>query len=180
MAELTLAQQRANTVGAAKTLYFMDTAQTATIDAESKSVTGGSFSMMNVLGENSSVNIDVTEEELPDVTQDNAVSQPTSGKMSQTPTQMYLPGNPVCDKLEEIYRAMDFSGKAISFTIIELDLWGDEPVAYANTANVTVTGVTNEAQGLRKFETSINYQSKWLKLETAPTFNETNGTLSFG
>jgi hypothetical protein len=174
---MSLAADRAAFVGSEQSLYYLDTAQTATV-ANGK-VTGGTFNEMFLMADNDSVDTGGSVESYDDVTQKLAPSYVKYDQQTMDYEAPYLKGNAVSDKLEELYRNK-YTGTKATFTIVEVDNWGDtDAKVYVATVVIVITGITNEAQDNRKIECSIGFVTDWQEVTNKATVDADEGTVAF-
>ena len=181
MAVATLGEKRASGIGSEEILYFLDTAQAATVAVDSSThkatVTGGTLNMMLLTADNNTFNNNGSLEEQNDVTQKLAISNPSFGQATMEISQNFLKEDPVCQKFLDLYMNKPVGSDA-SFTLCRCDTFDSNKV-YECTVSAVVSEFGGEAQGKAQVSVTLGQQTDWVECATAGVIDGTTGVLTF-
>ena len=165
----TLSQIRKSSVGAEKTLFF--------IEGE----TAGSYNLMNIRGDNSTMDTGGETEDIADVTQKVQPSEVSKYAPSMSVSQLYLTEDPVCQMFENMYRSGAVGGAAHK-DIVEVHFYGANDAisaAYKADTTVLVTSFPNEAGSNKRIEATVSLSEDWTQVdESKCSYDATNGILT--
>lgn len=180
MPAATLGEIRASGIGSEEILYFLDTAQTATVavDATShKATVTGALNMMLLTADNNTFSNNGSLEEQNDVTQKLGISNPSFGQSTMDISQNFLKEDPVCKKFFDLYMKKPV-GTDASFVICRVDTWDSNKVYVANCVIVCVE-YGGSAQERAQVSVNIGLTSDWVECATAGVIDPSTGVLTF-
>lgn len=166
---------RQSSVGSEERLFFLDTAQQATVSGGS--VTGGEFHMMFLRAESTNVENGISLEETPDVTLKIQPLEPQRGTKQIQYSGVFLKDDPVCQALLKLFDENPIGAKA-HFYMVEVRTFDSNSATIADVAIVT-TAVNADAGDKIKIEATIGYTSDPVKLTQTVSIDADEGTLSF-
>lgn len=177
----TLGEKRASGIGSEEILYFLDTAQAATVAVDSTThkatVTGGTLNMMLLTADNNTFSNNGSLEEQNDVTQKLAISNVSFGQATMDISQNFLKEDPVCQKFFDLYMKKPVGSDA-AFTICRVDTWDSNKVYVANCA-IVCTEYGGSAQEKAQVSVNIGLTSDWIECATAGVIDPSTGVLTF-
>ena len=166
----TLNAIRKSSVGAEKTLFFVE----ATAGS-------GTYNLMNIRGDNSTMDTGGEAEDIADVTQKVQPSEVSKYAPSLSASQLYLTEDPVCQMYESMYRSGAVGGAAHR-EVLEVHFFGTDGAiseAYKADATILVTSFPNEAGANRRVEATVSISEDWTSVTVSTlTYDDVNGTIT--
>lgn len=170
MAQATIDQIRASVVHSSTRAIYIE------VTAESNT-----FNLAAIRAESNGLNVDITEENVPDVTATSAATEVTEYKLSTDIESVYLSEDPIHKMVEGFIFGQTTGAathKRVLIVHLNSTLDGIEDAWIASDATISAKGLPNEAQNNSKISYSINYGTLAVQDKTKLTLGDAVVTLA--